>query len=64
MRISVVIPSHNRAATLPRALDSVLAQTHQAEEIIVVDDGSDDDTAALLAREYPQVDYLHQANRG
>ena len=64
MRISVVIPTHNRVETLPRALDSVLSQTHPAEEIIVVDDGSDDDTAWLLEREYPQVAYRHQSNQG
>jgi glycosyltransferase involved in cell wall biosynthesis len=64
MQISVIIPTHNRAATLPRALDSVLAQTCQAAEIIVVDDGSIDDTRGLLAREYPQVCCLHQPNRG
>ncbi|MDJ0834709.1 MAG: glycosyltransferase, partial [Gammaproteobacteria bacterium] len=38
MRISVVIPSHNRAHTLVRCLASVLAQSSAADEIIVVDD--------------------------
>lgn len=63
MRISVVIPSYNRASYLPFALDSVLAQTSAAEEIIVVDDGSSDDTSDLLTR-YPQIRVLRQANRG
>ncbi|MEZ5592004.1 MAG: glycosyltransferase family A protein [Gammaproteobacteria bacterium] len=62
--ISVIIPAHNRAHTLPRALDSVLAQTHPADEIILVDDGSSDDTAALLHTHYPTVRYLHQPNQG
>lgn len=62
--ISVIIPTHNRAHTLPRALDSVLTQTHSADEIIVVDDGSDDDSAALLQQHYPQVKLIQQTNQG
>jgi glycosyltransferase involved in cell wall biosynthesis len=49
-RISVVIPTFNRAATLPRAIDSVLGQTHGDVELIVVDDGSSDGTSAVLQR--------------
>lgn len=49
-RISVVMPTFNRAATLPRAIDSVLRQTHPDVELIVVDDGSTDGTVALLQR--------------
>ena len=48
-RISVIVPTYNREDTLPRALDSVLAQTFGDYEILVVDDGSTDGTAALLA---------------
>lgn len=62
--VSVIIPSYNRCQSLPRALDSVLAQTRPAEEIIVVDDGSDDGTAAMLARDYPELTCLVQDNRG
>ncbi len=64
MNISVIIPAHNRAHTLPRALDSVLAQSEPASEVILVDDGSGDATRQLLATRYPQVRYLHQQNRG
>lgn len=64
MKISVVIPTCNRAHTLERALESVLAQTLPAAEVIVVDDGSEDETCALLQRTYPQVTVLQQNNRG
>jgi lipopolysaccharide exporter len=46
--ISVVIPTYNRAHTILRALESVLAQTLPVAEIIIVDDGSTDGTLDLL----------------
>jgi len=64
MRISVVIPSYNRWHTLPRALRSVYAQGSAVDEVILVDDGSSDDSAAKVAREFPQVRLIRQANRG
>ena len=48
-KVSVVIPTHNRAGMLPRAVASVLAQTHQSYEIIIIDDGSTDSTQCILA---------------
>lgn len=62
--ISVVIPSFNRWYCLPRALDSVLAQTLPAREILLVDDGSSDGTAERVAERYPMVTVLRQANAG
>ncbi len=62
--LSVIIPTYNRTHTLPRALNSVLAQSYSATEIIVIDDGSSDGSAALIEREYPQVKLISQNNRG
>lgn len=46
--VSVIMPTRNRASLLPRAIASVQAQSHEAWELIVVDDGSTDDTQAVL----------------
>ena len=64
MKISVIIPSWNRADRLAAALDSVYAQSLTPHEIILVDDGSTDDTRELLARHYPNVRYIFQQNGG
>lgn len=63
-QVSVIIPTFNRAHTLPRAVDSVLSQTHQADAVIVVDDGSTDKTAETVAKRYPRVRYIYQENHG
>ena len=47
--ISVVMPVHNGAASLERAIRSVLAQTYREWELLAVDDGSSDESYALLA---------------
>lgn len=65
--VSVIIPAYNAAAFIRETLESVLAQTHEQLEVIVVDDGSTDSTAqivrAVAARD-PRVVLLHQANGG
>lgn len=50
MTISVIIPSHNNGAYLAETLASVRAQTRRPLEVIVVDDASTDDSAAVIAR--------------
>lgn len=64
MQISLIIPTYNRCSTLKRALDSILQQTVPPDEIIVVDDGSTDGTENMLSREFPQVSYIAQVNKG
>jgi len=60
MRISVVIPTHNRKALLHRCLTAVTHQDYPDYEVIVVDDGSTDGTEAMVRREFPQVRYIRQ----
>jgi glycosyltransferase involved in cell wall biosynthesis len=47
--VSVILPTRNRAALLRRAIDSVVAQSYQRWELLVVDDGSEDQTPQVLA---------------
>ena len=56
--ISVIIPTFNRAAWVREAVDSVLAQTFQDFELIVVDDGSTDTTAAGLSPYGDRLRYI------
>jgi glycosyltransferase involved in cell wall biosynthesis len=50
VRVSAVVTTYNYARFLPDALDSILAQTHPNLEMVVIDDGSTDDTAAVAER--------------
>jgi glycosyltransferase involved in cell wall biosynthesis len=63
-QVSVVIATYNRANFLPETIDSVLQQTFQEYELIVVDDGSTDGTRTLLQSYPSRVSYLYQQNRG
>jgi glycosyltransferase involved in cell wall biosynthesis len=66
--ISVVIPAYKRDRVIERAIRSILAQTYQDFEILVVDDGSRDNTesvVASLAKEDSRIRYFcHDTNRG
>ena len=63
MNISVIISTYNRYEVLKRALASVLSQSHKANEIIVVDDGSDDKTSQIT-KYFPNITYIFQQNAG
>lgn len=61
IRFSVIIPVYNGRNTICRAIDSVLAQSLPAHEIIVVDDASTDDTVSLLETTYDdRVRLIHK----
>lgn len=62
--VSVVIPTYNCAGLLGGAIESVLDQTLNDHEIIVIDDGSTDDTAEVVSRFAGRIRYLRQENRG
>jgi glycosyltransferase involved in cell wall biosynthesis len=64
-KISVIIPTYNRASKVRSAVESVLAQAISDLEIIVVDDGSTDGTAHILRETYGgRIRYFAQANQG
>jgi glycosyltransferase involved in cell wall biosynthesis len=62
--VSVVIPTYNRAHLIGATLDTVLAQTHQPAEVVVVDDGSTDETEAVVSRYRQPVRYERIRNSG
>lgn len=63
-RITAVIPAYNSAAFVHRAIESVLNQTLQPCNIVVVDDGSADNTAEVVAAYAPRVTLVRQPNGG
>ena len=64
MKISVVIPTFNRISLVARAIDSVLKQSLNPYEIIVVDDGSDDGTSEMIQNKYKSIKLIQQQNNG
>ena len=61
--VTIVVTTYNHACFLAEAIDSALAQTHPAALVIVVDDGSTDDPAAVSAH-YQEVRFVRQSNQG
>jgi glycosyltransferase involved in cell wall biosynthesis len=62
--VSVILPTYNRKETIQAAIASVQRQTFSDWELIVVDDGSTDDTAALIEGSDPRLVLIRQKNRG
>ncbi len=64
---SVIITAYNKAKFLKRALDSLLAQSEECWEGVIIDDGSEDETPRI-AEEYlslePRLSFLRQPNKG
>jgi len=67
-RVGVIVPAYNAARYLPKAIESVIAQTFVDWEILLVDDGSTDNTKAVLSpyreRLGSKLRYIEQVNRG
>ena len=64
MKVSVLIPTHNRRQYVIDAIESVIAQDFSDMEIVVVDDGSSDGTEAALAPYLSRIRYIRTANQG
>lgn len=64
--VSVIIPTYNRAHLLPRAIESVLNQTYQVFEVIIIDDGSTDKTREVVKSfTTPNIKYIKfEKNKG
>ena len=64
-RASIIVPAYNTLSTLPDTIESLLNQTYDDYEVIVVDDGSSDGTAAwVTAHTDPRLRLVRQLNRG
>ena len=63
-KVSVIIPTYNRAHAVSEAIDSVLAQTYRDFEIIVVDDASTDNTGEVLARYGDRIRVIRRETNG
>ena len=62
--ISIVIPTYNRCELLIRAINSVLDQTIDVREIIIVDNGSTDNTYEMISSLFPEITYIYEKRKG
>lgn len=62
--VSVIIPTYNRGEIITKSLNSVLAQTFQDFELIVIDDGSTDNTYDMIKDLDPRLKIIRQQNQG
>lgn len=64
VKVSVIIPTYNRAYCILNALESIFNQTFSDYEVIVVDDGSTDNTKQVLEKYSDKITYIYQQNKG
>ncbi|MDL1971071.1 MAG: glycosyltransferase family 2 protein [Candidatus Desulfofervidaceae bacterium] len=64
VKVSVIIPTYNRAHFLKEAINSVLAQTYKDYELIIVDDGSQDETAQIVKSDQDKLKYIFIPHHG
>lgn len=65
--VSVVLPTYNREKSLGKSIESVLNQTYQDFELIIVDDGSSDNSKELIQKYFekdPRINYVYEENAG
>jgi len=62
--VSIIVPAYNAARTVTRAIESLLAQTYEDIEILVVDDGSKDGTEEVCRKYGDRIRYIRQDNQG
>lgn len=66
-KVSIIVPIYNVVKYLPKCLDSILAQTHQNLEILLIDDGSTDNSDTIAdnyAKKDLRIKVVHQKNHG
>jgi len=66
MKVTVYIPTHNYEKYIEKSIQSVLSQTMDDWELIVINDGSTDDTSEILKRyaEHPKIRIVEQVKKG
>ena len=67
VRVSVIVPIYNMESYIQQCLDSLIAQTYQDFELIIVDDGSTDQSGEICERyqsKFQNVNIIHKKNEG